>query len=186
MEINWLAQVVGAVGVILFLVSFQIKSNRALLAIQWMADFMFCVQFILLGAYSGCLSLAVMLLRNVILMCREKHRWAQWNRWLPVLVGLTVLFTAVTWDGAKSLLPMIAGIGSTVVFWRGNARAYRTANLFCASPCWLIYDVIVGSFAGILNETITLASIVISIIRFGWSALGENSFEKKQTPAEKN
>ena len=34
--------------------------------------------------------LTVMLLRNVILMCREKHRWAQWNRWLPVLVGLTV------------------------------------------------------------------------------------------------
>ena len=186
MEINWLAQVVGAVGVILFLVSFQIKSNRALLAIQWMADFMFCVQFILLGAYSGCLSLAVMLLRNIILMCREKHRWAQWNRWLPVLVILTVVFTAITWDGLKSLLPMIAGVGSAIVFWQGNARAYRTANLFCASPCWLIYDVIVGSFAGILNETITLASIVISIIRFGWSALGENSFEKKQTPAEKN
>lgn len=181
MEINWLAQAVGAVGVILFLVSFQIKSNKALLAIQWLADLMFCIQFILLGAYSGCLSLTVMLLRNVILMCRDRRRWAQWKYWLPVLVGLTVLFTAFTWDGLKSLLPMIAGVGSAIVFWKGNARAYRTANLFCASPCWLIYDIIVGSFAGILNETITLASIILSIIRFGWRSLGENSFEKDRS-----
>lgn len=179
MQINWLAQAVGAIGVIAFIVSFQIKSNRALLIIQFFADLMFCIQFVLLGAYSGCLSLAVMLLRNLILIFRKKNTWAQWSGWLWVLVGLTAVFTVITWDGFKSLLPLTAGVGSTIMFWKGNARGYRTANLFCACPCWLTYDAIVGSYAGMLNESITLISILVSIFRFGWKSLGENSFEKE-------
>ena len=186
MGINWLAQAVGAIGVIAFIVSFQIKSNRALLVIQLFADLMFCIQFVLLGAYSGCLSLAVMLLRNIILMYREKAPWLRWNGWLWVLVGLTAVFTVITWDGLKSLLPLIAGVGSTIMFWRGNARGYRSANLFCACPCWLTYDAIVGSYAGMLNESITLISILVSIFRFGWKALGENSFEKETGGSTEN
>ncbi len=52
------------------------------------------------------------------------------------------------------------------------------SNLFCASPAWLLYDVMVGSAAGVVNELITLGSIIISIFRFGWKELGnpESSF----------
>ncbi|MBP3730238.1 MAG: hypothetical protein J6I40_02055 [Mailhella sp.] len=31
------------------------------------------------------------------------------------------------------------------------------------------------SWGGVLNESLTLASILISIVRFGWKKLGENS-----------
>lgn len=37
------------------------------------------------------------------------------------------------------------------------------------SPLWIIYDVIVESWAGILDEVVTELSIIISIIRFGWN-----------------
>ena len=53
----------------------------------------------------------------------------------------------------------------------------RLSNLFCASPCWLIFDIIVGSIGGILNETILIVSILVSIYRYGWKGLGENKFE---------
>ena len=36
---------------------------------------------------------------------------------------------------------------------------------------WLIYDVIVRSYGGIVSESITMLSILISIIRFGWKGL---------------
>lgn len=35
----------------------------------------------------------------------------------------------------------------------------------------MAYDVMVKSWGGILNESITIAAIVISIVRFGWAAL---------------
>lgn len=43
--------------------------------------------------------------------------------------------------------------------------------MFVNSPLWIIYDVIVGSWAGILDEVVTELSIIISIIRFGWNNL---------------
>ena len=43
------------------------------------------------------------------------------------------------------------------------------------SPCFLIYDVLIGSWGGVLNETITILSILLSIVRFGWKELGKET-----------
>lgn len=37
---------------------------------------------------------------------------------------------------------------------------------FVISPCWIIYNVVVFSIAGILNETLNIGSILISLIRY--------------------
>lgn len=89
---------------------------------------MFCVQFILLTAYSGCANLLVLIARCVIIMLKPDHKWARWNGWLT-------------------------------------------------------YDLIVGAYAGVLNETIAATSIIVSIIRFGWKSLGENEFKTHGTEA---
>ena len=52
-------QAIGFVGVALFIISYQIRSNRALFLCQLMGCLVFCVQFFLMGAYTGALSLIV-------------------------------------------------------------------------------------------------------------------------------
>ena len=39
------------------------------------------------------------------------------------------------------------------------------------SPLWIIYDVIIGSWAGILDEIVTEVSMIFSIFRYGWKNL---------------
>lgn len=41
----------------------------------------------------------------------------------------------------------------------------------------LLYDLIIHSWGGALSESITIISILVSIFRFGWKNLGEDSFE---------
>ena len=41
------------------------------------------------------------------------------------------------------------------------------------SPLWIVYDIIVGSWAGILDEVFSIGSMVISIARYGWKGLDE-------------
>ena len=48
-------------------------------------------------------------------------------------------------------------------FMRGN-----NVNAFFISPLWIIYDIAVGSWAGILDEIVSEASMLISIFRYGW------------------
>ena len=164
-------QGIGFIAVAAFILSYQIKSNRWLFLLQLIGSALFCLQFFLLDAFSGCLSLAVNILRNALMMKYNDWKWVR-RKGCPVIIA--VLFTIilfVTWNGPVSLLAFIASVSSTFVYWTNSPRKIRMVNLVCASPCWLIYDVIVFSLGGIVSESITILSILVSFVRFGWKGL---------------
>ena len=70
-----LIQLIGFVGVAVFILSYQIKSNRKLFLLQLVGSALFCLQFYLLDARSGCLSLAIYILRNAMLMRYNEWEW---------------------------------------------------------------------------------------------------------------
>ena len=180
MNVKLLAQAFGIVGVILFVLSFQIKSNKKLYFVQIMANIMFAIQFILLGAYVGCFSLLICIVRNALFMNRRKWKFVDSPVTLIVLLALYLLNTILNWNAWYDILPLAAVVSATVAFWTGNPRSIRTYNLFIASPSWMAYDICVGAWAGVLNEAIGMASIIDSIIRICWKPLGEggDEFEK--------
>jgi len=170
---EFLIQTIGFLGLIMYLVSFQFKSNRVLFSCQLAGNLLFALQFLLLGAASGGLNLLVGCIRNILLLNRSRLAWVRGKGFAVGFCICYFLVTALTWEGPISLLALIPCLSGTLSFWSNNARIIRLSNLFCASPCWLLYDAFAGSWGGILNETITMVSILISIYRFGWKALGE-------------
>lgn len=173
-------QAIGFLAVACFILSYQVKSNRALFLCQVVGSALFCLQFFLLGAASGCLSLAVNMLRGVLLMKYNDWPWVRRKGLAVILCGVFGIILVFTWAGPLSLLAFIASAVSTVGYWQNNARTIRLSNLLCASPCWLVYDVCVHSWGGALSEAITIASILVSGFRFGWKALGDpdSDFQK--------
>lgn len=175
---NVLTQGVGFAGVIFFLISYQVKSNKSLFILQTLGCISFGVQFSLLGAYSGCLSLFINIIRNVMLTKYNEYKLIRWKGWIGVFSVSAVLAALITWNGPISLLPVAGTIAGTAAYWTNNARNIRTANLTVNAPCMLIYDVLVKSWGGVLNESITIIAIVVSIIRFGWTALNGDVIKK--------
>lgn len=86
-----------------------------------------------------------------------------------IICLLQVMTLFFTWSGFISLLPIIANIAATTGSYTYNAKKICAVAMFVNSPLWIIYDVIVGSWAGILDEVVTELSIIILIIRFGWN-----------------
>ncbi len=172
-KVELFIQIIGFIAVVMFIMSYQLKSNRLLYFFQLIGSGLFCVQFLMLGALSGCFSLGINIMKNALLMKCNDWKWVKSRCTMGVLCLLFTVVLILTWQGPVSLLAYIASIVSTVCYWSNNARTIRMSNLVCASPCWLIYDVIIHSWGGVVNEAITLASIVVSIIRFGWRELGE-------------
>ena len=164
-------QMIGFAGVLFFLVSYQVRSNRLLFALQTLGCLTFCLQFALRGAYSGCLSLLDNIVRNIMLTKYNDSPLVRWKGWIAVFSGLCLAIAFLTWSGPASLLPVAGTAAGTAAYWTNNARRIRVVNLGVACPCFLLYDGIVGSWGGVLNESITMAAIVVSIIRFGWAAL---------------
>ena len=169
-----LIQAIGFVGVLFFIISYQIKSNRMLFLLQLLGTAMFCCQFLLLGATSGAANLIGIMVRNALLIKYRDWAWVR-SKWTEIifLIFFTAAFIA-TWQGLISLLPYAAVVSTTIAYWIDNAQKIRLGNLACGSPCWLIYDVLIGSWAGVLNESITLGSIIVSIWRYGWKAMGSS------------
>ena len=77
----------------------------------------------------------------------------------------------LTWDGWWSVLPVAANIAATVGGYTYNGRKIRAVGMFINSPLWILYDIIVGSWAGILDEIVSEASMILSVYRYGWKNL---------------
>lgn len=169
-------QAIGFVGVAFFIASYQIKSNRTLFLCQLIGCFIFCIQFFIMGAYTGAVSLIINIVRNLLLIKIKDWKWVGSKVTMALILAMLIAATAYTWDGAISLLPLASVGATTIGYWTNNAQKIRLSQ-FIGSPCVLVYDILIRSWGGVLSETITLASIIVSVIRFGWKNMGDPGSE---------
>lgn len=170
-------QGIGFLAFGIFLISYQTKSNSALIILQTISSILFGIQFFLLGGISGCFTISLAVIRNTIMVVGQNKPWIKWKIWIPLFSLMAILISIITWKDYTSLLPLVASIGGTIGYWSNNAQKIRLANLVCCSPCWMLYNIFTGSIGGVINEILGLCSIVLSIYRYGWKSMGENGFD---------
>lgn len=166
-----LIQLIGFIGTGLFFASFQCKSNKNLFRIQFLSYLFYTLHLLLLGAVTGGISYVINTVRSFCLGSRSK--FLKSNAMCVIICGMQMVAMVVTWNGWISILPVAANIASTIGGYTHNARKVRVAGIFVNSPLWMIYNVIVGSWAGIVDEIISEASMILSIVRFGWKNLDQ-------------
>jgi len=164
-----LIQGIGFAGTIVFFLSYQCKENKNLFRVQFLSYLFYITHLLLLGAITGGISYILNMFRSFCLGSRVQFLHSRIM--CAILCGLQILVLAVTWTGWISIFPVAANIASTLGGYTHNPRKIRIAGMFFNSPLWIIYDIIVGSWAGILDEVVSEASMIISIYRFGWKAL---------------
>ena len=164
-----LIQLIGFVGTALYLVSFQCRENKNLFRMQLFSYVFYTLHMLLLGAITGGISYMINCLRSYCLS--SKWEFAKSKGMCAALCLLQLAALWLTWGGWISLLPVIANIASTVGGYTKNPKKVRIAGIFINSPLCIVYDVIVGSWAGILDEIIGEASMIISVVRYGWKNL---------------
>lgn len=166
---QFITQAIGFVAAGLEIGSFQCKSSRKLIFVQLCGNLAFLIHMLMLGGYSGSISLVFSCIRNLIFS--SGRSWAYWKGWPWILVAANVAGAIVTWENGFSLLPCIAVVAVTLSCWTRNGKTIRIASSCISSPMWLIYDIYTGSYSGILTEIFVLCSVAVSIVRYGWKAL---------------
>ena len=157
-------QSLGFLGTTIYLLSFQFKNNKSLFTCQLISYIFYATHFLLLGAYTGCLSSFGSLLRACFLVSNNEKLHTKKACAFVCLVQ--ILIGVFTFEGWYSILPVIANTSLTIAGFTNNPRHIRTIGIFINSPMWIIYDAIVGSWAGVIDEIITEASIIISVFRY--------------------
>ena len=166
-----LIQGIGLLGTALFFVSFQCRKNKNLFRVQLLSYVFYTAHLLALGAVTGGVSYMINCLRSFCLS--SKWSFAKSKGMCAVLCALQAAVLFLTWNGWISLLPVLANIASTVGGYTKNPQKVRLYGMAVNSPLWIVYDIIVGSWAGILDEAVSEASMIVSVVRFGWKELDQ-------------
>ncbi len=161
---NIVAQIFGFGGLALNGFSFQQKKRKDILSFQIGAAVLFIIHYILLGAYTGAALNFLGMLRSVVFINSDK-KWAKSPVWLVIFIAVFSIASIFTWVDWYSFLPATAMILTTISYWLKNETKIRLVT-FPSSPCWLIYNILTGSFAGIITECVVMTSLIIAIVRY--------------------
>lgn len=159
-----IGQILGVIATLITFLSYQMNTKRSVLITQTAATAFTCVSYLLLGATPGFVLNIVCIVRNVIYYFQKAQSRANLACAL-VLAAVIGALGALSWQGAESLLIIIALAVNTVFLSFGRPQLLRYSILFTSSAI-LIYNVLVFTVGGIANETVAIVSSIIGIIRF--------------------
>lgn len=159
------AQLVGFVAMALLVSSFQMKTRTGILKVQLVSESLWVLHYFLLGAYTGMALNVVAAVRCYVYGQRETKKWADKDI-VPVVFFIIAVLTCVfSWSGPVSLLPTASICINTFVLWSKKPRFIRIFSI-PGCVCWLIFNYISGSYAGVLTEILDLVSIATAILRY--------------------
>ncbi len=160
-----LAQILAVIAFILDIICMQFKKKSGILVIGIISNTMYALEYTFLGAWTGAISFVIGIIRNITYFIYEKKKYKPNIIVLIIFVFLIVGAGIYTWKDITSLLPVIALVLWTIVSWQSNTKWMRLAEAFICIM-WIIYDLFVGAYAGIITEFIILCSTTIGIFRY--------------------
>ena len=172
-------QGIGFIGIALNIVAVQFNKHWQIGLLKTLGSGLFVVQYILLKAWTGAAMDGIGILRNIIFIFTVKNGKPTLF-WIIFFSALTIALGIATFEGYISLLAITAKLLSCISYGINNARAIRYINL-PSSGCWLIYNGIHFSLAGIVNEILVIISIIIAEIRLHYKNKEKIKEEGEQT-----
>lgn len=157
-------QLIGFLALGCSLLSFQFKKHNRILLFRTASELIFALQYILLGAWTAAIMDGISVVRNMLYTSLVKKNRST----TPVIVVFSIFVVAtglIALDGIISLLPIISKLLTTVSYGMKKEKWLRFITL---PSCifWIIYNGFVGSWAGILADSLTLVSLLIAIYKF--------------------
>lgn len=166
-------QVLGYAALILAIISFQKNTPKGMIVFQLLANILFTVHFFMLGAITGAALNMMSAVRSVIYYNSDK-KWAAHPVWIPVFSIIAIAIGLCSWNGWQSILPVLGTLFYTIGFKMKTAKLVRAISL-PSSPCWMIYNALNHSYAGIITESYVIISIIVGMLRFD---IRERNIEK--------
>lgn len=172
MNIYIIAQIIGILGMVMNIISYQAKKQKNIIIIQFFGSVFFAINMFMIKAYTGAFLNAVGILRAITYANKDKFKNIKpVNTAFITVYLISYIFTFAVFDKPVTvlnliieLLPVIAMIATTISFsmkTAGNVRRFA----FISSPSWLIYNCVNFALGGILCEVFSIISVIIASIR---------------------
>ena len=155
-----IAQVFGIGAMISLFLIYQQKSRKGILICKLSADVFWIAHYFCLGAVAGMIPNFVGVFRETVFLNRKTKRWASSPVWVAVFILFNFSLGIAWFKNWYDMIPIIASSFVTVSLWIDSPNLTKSISL-PVSASFLTYDVFVRSYIGILNESISILSILL-------------------------
>ena len=199
-------QAIGFIGIAINILSVQFNSHFKIMIMKTLGSMAFVIQYLLLGAWVGMVMDLIGSIRNIIFTINVQKRKS--NKWWVVFFSIFTLVAGVitiasTWDKSIgyatkwssnpdtvvaiavsiSIISIVAKLLTTVAYGFKDPHVIRMVNL-PSNACWVVYNTVAFSIAGVINDCSCLASIVVAEIRFRKERIKNKTTSKKLEETE--
>ena len=181
-------QVIGFIGIALNILSVQFNKHWKIMLFKTLGSMTFVLQYILLGAWVGMVMDLIGSIRNVVFTLnvqkgKSNKFWIVFFSVITFVAGVVTIIS--TWDKAIgyasnwssnadvvlyiaisiSIISIVAKLLTTIAYGFKDPHTIRMVNI-PSNACWVVYNVVAFSIAGVINDLMCLVSIIIAEIRF--------------------
>ena len=155
----WIGQIMGIIALVILILSFQINNKKRLLTLQIFSSLFFALQYLFLGAISGCLMNMMTSIRNIV------FRKFKNIVYLIIIIVIMIMMSIFSYNGLISLLPGIAVIIYSIALWQDNLTITRITEVI-SCLLFIIYNIKFYAISGIISTIIEMTFAMIAIYRF--------------------
>lgn len=158
------AQIFALIAFVLYTISLQFRSRSKVLKVQIVANSFYALEYLMLNAYAGVNNSLFGISRSVLFyIFQKKHRKCP-SYVAVIFITLVVIFGFVSYDGIFSTLPVIISIIFFLALYTEDMKLYRIVAAV-AAILWIIYNLAVSAYVGVLDSVVELISALIAIYR---------------------
>ncbi len=160
-----LAQFIGAIAIIFWVISVLEKEQYKILYLQATANLIYTIQFALMGIFPAAFMDCISSIRCYIFSYKRKAGKNISKAWLILFSSLVIILGIITYNGILSLIPIIITFFYTISSWISDSKWLRIVFLIAAFV-WIFYNYSVGAYVCIIGNILEIISGIVSLIKF--------------------
>lgn len=157
------AQGFGFLGTLLVALGFQSRSYNKVVATKITNDLISGLHYAMLAAYTGMIMNFASIATNFVYFLRIRKGKST----LPFQIIFGLMFVGLgiwQWTAWYCIFVILAKVISSVSLGIKKTMVIRIMNLI-STPCWLCYDIIVGSIPGMCSDILVIVAVASALIR---------------------
>lgn len=159
-----IAQIFGLGAMLSLFLVYQQKTRKRMILAKLSADVCWVAHYLCLGGIAGMIPNAVGIFRELVFVNRKSKRWATTVLWPILFVFINWAWGITTFHSAFNILPIAASTVVTISLWIDNPKLTKIISL-PVSFVFMVYDIYIGSYVGVINEIVSMISIIIFFMK---------------------
>lgn len=159
-----IANAIACIAAIGSFASYQVNSQKKVLALQIFSNIITALSFLVLGAWTGLAMNTIAITRNIVYYYKDKKIFS--GKYIPyIFAAVMILWGAFTWTAWYCVFAVAGWVVNTLALSLPSAQDIRK-SILVSSPLMCVYCLLTANFFSAAKELVSVTSSIIGLIRY--------------------